>query len=176
VRAGAGPVVRFAAGDRLAGVLLGVLYVLCARRVHNAGVPDVIVTPDEDDSPAADLAMQGAHDAAVAEGGAEVRAELATEAASEAEAAAAVALAVAEENAQTAAAVIEAQASAEGAAEESRSLAEMMRAEHEATRNMVSALAEEIRAQRESAKPPAEPAKTTHERPPGAGKPKWVRR
>jgi uncharacterized iron-regulated protein len=138
-------------------------------------VPDAIVIPEQDESPAADLAMQGAHDAAVAEGGAGVRAELATEAASEAEAAAAVALAVAEENAKTAQAVIEAQASAEGAAEESKSLAEMMRAEHEATRNMISALAEELKASRETKTPAAEPPKTS-ERPPGGGKPRWTRR
>ena len=139
-------------------------------------MPDVIVTPDEDDSPAGvDLALQGAHDAAVAEGGAEVRAQLATEAASEAEAAAAVALAVAEENAQTAQAVIEAQGTAEAAAEESKTLAEMMRAEHEATRNMITALAEELKAARAS-QVPAEPKKTSSERPPGGGRPRWVRR
>jgi hypothetical protein len=137
-------------------------------------VPDAIVIPEQDD-PAADLAMQGAHDAAVAEGGAGVRAELATEAASEAEAAAAVALAVAEENAKTAQAVIQAQASAEGAAEESKSLAEMMRAEHEATRNMISALAEELKVSRETKASP-EPPKTSSERPPGGGKPRWTRR
>ena len=143
--------------------------------MHNRGVPDVIVTPDEQDNPAADLALQGAHDAAVAEGGAGVRQELAAESASEAQAAAEVALAIAEENAATAATIVEAQESAGAAAEESRELAGMMRAEHEATRAMVAALAEEIRGAREQARPPA-PEKTHSERPPGNAKPKWTRR
>lgn len=146
------------------------------RLVHNPGVPDVIVTPDDTESPVADLAMQGAHDAAVAEGGAGVRQELAAESASEAQAAADVAMAIAEENAATAAQVIEAQASTEGAVEESRQLADMMRAEHEATRAMVTALAEEIRSAREASKPAAPEKPVSHERPPGQGRPKWTRR
>jgi hypothetical protein len=139
-------------------------------------VPDVIVTPDEDENPAAELAMQGAHDAAVAEGGAGVRQELAAESASEAQAAAEVAMAIAEENAATAATIVEAQESTAGAVEESRQLADMMRAEHEATRAMVQALAEEIRSAREAGKPAAPEKPVSHERPPGQGRPKWVRK
>ena len=120
--------------------------------------------------------MQGAHDAAVAQGGAEVREELAAESASEAQAAAEVALAIAQENAETAAEVIEATTTATGAAEESRQLADMMRAEHEATRAMVSALAEEIRGAREASKPAAPDKPVSHERPPGAGKSRWTRK
>jgi hypothetical protein len=40
---------------------------------------------------------------------------------------------------------------------------------------MISALAEELKASRETKTPAAEPPKTS-ERPPGGGKPRWTRR
>jgi hypothetical protein len=150
--------------------------VFCSGRVHNAGVPDVIVTPDEDESPpAVDLALQGAHDAAVAEGGAQVREELAAESADEAKAAAAVALEVAQQNAETAQQVIEATGTAEAAAEQAQVTLELIHEQQAAMSQAIAALAEELKAGRAS-QVPAEPKKTGSERPPGAGKPRWVRR
>jgi hypothetical protein len=139
-------------------------------------VPDVIVTPDEDESPpAVDLALQGAHDAAVAEGGAQVREELAAESAGEAKAAAAVALEVAQQNAETAQTVIEATATAEGAAEQAQVTLELIHEQQAAMSQAIAALAEELKAGRQPAVQ-AEPAKAKTERPPGGGQPRWVRR
>jgi len=139
-------------------------------------VPDVIVTPDDTEvSPQAEMAAEAAHDAAVAEGGAQVREELAAESADEAKAAAAVALEVAQQNAETAQAIIEASATAEGAAEQAQVTLELIHEQQAAMSQAISALAEELKAGRQSAVP-AEPKKTSSERAPGSGRPRWVRR
>ena len=134
--------------------------------------------PDEEVPPGAELAADAAHDAAVAEGGAQVRAELAEESAESAAAAAEVALAVAKENAETAAAVIEAQAVATGAAEESMSLAESIKDMHATQMAAIAALGEELRAAREASKPQVSESSTNSkpDHSPGAAKPRWVRR
>ena len=151
------------------------MFPLWAWRVHNPGVPDVIVTPDADDSPAADLALQGAHDAAVAEGGAQVREELAAESADEAKAAAAVALEIAAENAATAQQVIEATGTAEAAAEQAGVTLELIHEQQAAMSQAISALAAELAEGRKASAPPVE-TKAKSERPPGDGKQRWARR
>lgn len=142
-------------------------------------MPDAVILPGSDDlDPGAEIASTAAHDAAVAEGGAEVRAQLAEESATEAQAAAEVAVAAAVENAQTAAAVIEAQASAEGSVEEARSLTDSIAEMHKAQMAAIAALGEELRAGREAGRqaPVADDRPARAERPPGNSKPRWVRR
>ena len=139
-------------------------------------MPDAVIIPDGD-APEAETAMTAAHDAAVAEGGAEVRAQLAAEHAAEAEGAAEVALLAAEENAKTGLAVIEAQASAEQSAEVAKSSADLVLQALEAQTGAFNALREELAAARETQRPAVvSESRPAPERTPGRKQAKWVRR
>lgn len=105
------------------------------------------------------------HDAAVAEGAAEVHAEQAEEAADEAEVAAAVAQAAAAENMAAAESVVEAAASAEVSADVSNMAAEGVVTALQAQTAAINRLVDTMEAQ--TAKPPVDkPVKQTPDKPP----------
>jgi hypothetical protein len=120
-----------------------------------------VEVPDAGEGP-----TESQHDAAVAEGAAEVHAEQAEEAADEAEVAAAIAQAAAAENMATAEAVVEAAASAEGHAAVAGVAADGVLSALEAQTAAINRLVDTMEAQAAKAATPEPKPKSTPDTPP----------
>jgi len=121
-------------------------------------------------APGGGMAVESAHAAAVAEGGAAVLAESAGESAGEAKAAAEVALSAAAANMEAGLAVAEATEVAQSSAQQATQMAQMIQDALTAQTGAINALAEELRASRKQAAPASPPSRTQPDRPPGGQK------
>lgn len=131
-----------------------------------SGEDEQVITPVE----------QSAHEAAVAEGASAVQAQAAAVAAEEAKAAAEVALSAAQANIESGQAVEAAVEQANAAGASASVSAEMVHDALKAQTAAISALTEELRADRKNNSPvPGNSGRPKPDREPG-GKPRWVKR
>lgn len=134
------------------------------------------VVVSESEAPDTGTAELSAHAAAVAEGATAVQAELAAEAAGEAKAAAEVALGAAAANMEAGLAVEQATVTAEGAAQQATVSAEMVHEALQAQTAAITALTEQMAADRKAAAPPEGKRRAPRDREPGSGGPRLMRR
>lgn len=129
---------------------------------------DVVVSGDDESGD--DLEVQAVHEAAVAEGAAQVHEEEAAEHAEQAEAAAELAVAAAEANAEVVAEITQSAAQAEMAAADAGYSRDAVVEALSAQTTAINTLVEELRASRKSAEPPKEKPKSSADKAPAAKK------